>query len=297
MLSQKGKIRFIGIAVFLVFLAFAGRVKFVDEGIQGYVEGDLTYVASTSSGRLVSLNVKRGDRVNKDQSLFSLEVEPQNLDLEQATMNVNLAQNEIKTKSAALKLAKLVLNRHLTLEAEQSVSTQAADEARTNHRLALLAKNQAQTNLKNAESALNEVQWHLNQKSIPAMKSAQVFDTYYLPGEVVPENKPVLSLLSDNDKYIVFYLPINELSKIKLGQVITVIGLENTQEMKTNQNTKSEPVKAKITFINPSAEYTPPIIYSVETNDKLVFRVEATPIDSCAHLHPGLPVRLSLTGD
>jgi len=54
-------------------------------------------------------------------------------------------------------------------------------------------------------------------------------------------------------------------------------------------------MKAKITYISTSAEYTPPVIYSNESRAKLVFMVEAHPsVDDAPRLHPGQPVSVTL---
>jgi len=51
------------------------------------------------------------------------------------------------------------------------------------------------------------------------------------------------------------------------------------------------PVAGKISFISPKAEYTPPVIYSREVRDKMVFMIEMV-FDPAiaAKLHPGQPV-------
>jgi HlyD family secretion protein len=49
------------------------------------------------------------------------------------------------------------------------------------------------------------------------------------------------------------------------------------------------PRDAVITWVSPRPEFTPPIIYSRESRDRLVFRVEAAPADPRT-LNPGLPV-------
>ena len=54
------------------------------------------------------------------------------------------------------------------------------------------------------------------------------------------------------------------------------------------------PLAARITFIAPQAEYTPPVIYSRENRAKLVFLVEARPDTPQPSLHPGLPVEVAL---
>ena len=52
-----------------------------------------------------------------------------------------------------------------------------------------------------------------------------------------------------------------------------------------------DPFIGKVSYISPHAEYTPPVIYSKESRNKLVFMVEAV-FDpaTAAKLHPGQPV-------
>jgi HlyD family secretion protein len=53
----------------------------------------------------------------------------------------------------------------------------------------------------------------------------------------------------------------------------------------------AKPFRAKINFIAPQAEFTPPVIYSKEARSKLVFLVEARlEAADATQLHPGQPV-------
>jgi HlyD family secretion protein len=55
------------------------------------------------------------------------------------------------------------------------------------------------------------------------------------------------------------------------------------------------PLAGKISYVSPRAEYTPPVIYSRETRDKLVFMIEILFDPSVgAKLHPGQPVDVEL---
>jgi HlyD family secretion protein len=52
-----------------------------------------------------------------------------------------------------------------------------------------------------------------------------------------------------------------------------------------------EPFAGVVSFISPQVEYTPPVIYSQESRDKLVFMIEIRfPPLVAAKLHPGQPV-------
>ena len=109
-----------------------------------------------------------------------------------------------------------------------------------------------------------------------------MIDTFYLPGELVPAGRPVLSLLSPEQIKIIFFIPQSYLSQLKLAQLVTV----------TCDNCVS-PIKAKIDFIAPQAEYTPPVIYSDALRSKLVYRIEAAPnLNEAIKLHPGQPVNV-----
>jgi HlyD family secretion protein len=53
---------------------------------------------------------------------------------------------------------------------------------------------------------------------------------------------------------------------------------------------------AEVTFVASQAEFTPPIIYSRENREKLVFRVDARPLGDAAALKVGQPVDVRLAG-
>ena len=51
---------------------------------------------------------------------------------------------------------------------------------------------------------------------------------------------------------------------------------------------------ARVTFVSGEAEFTPPVIFSVQTREKLVYKVEAVPEKNAASLKPGQPVDVVL---
>ena len=92
-------------------------------------------------------------------------------------------------------------------------------------------------------------------------------------------DKPVLSILSPKEIKIIFYLTAKELTKVSLGDIIQAVCVDCDTS-----------VEGKIIFISPQAEYTPPLIFSNDTNAKLVYRVEASYSQQKAVVHPGQPV-------
>ena len=51
---------------------------------------------------------------------------------------------------------------------------------------------------------------------------------------------------------------------------------------------------AEVSFVASEAEFTPPVIFSQEARDKLVFLVEAAPLGAAADLKVGQPVDVTL---
>jgi HlyD family secretion protein len=143
----------------------------------------------------------------------------------------------------------------------------------------------AQADAKAASDALAQAQWRLDQKTQTAPVAGLVNDTLYRPGEWVAAGAPVVSLLPPSNVKIRFYVPEPMLATLRQGAAVVA-----------RCDGCGNPVPARISFIAPQAEYTPPVIYSRENRAKLVFLVEARPESPNPALHPGLPVEVSLAG-
>jgi len=96
----------------------------------------------------------------------------------------------------------------------------------------------------------------------------------------VTPGQPVVSLLPPENVEVRFFVPQ------------TIVGtLEKGQEVIITYDGAEKPVPTKISYISPSAEFTPPVIYSSESRAKLVFMVKSRPnLDDAVRLHPGQPV-------
>lgn len=80
--------------------------------------------------------------------------------------------------------------------------------------------------------------------------------------------------------FVRFFVPELALSRIHQGDEVVVLC----------DNCPTDMI-ATVSFIAPQAEFTPPVIYSELTRDKLVFQAEARPRPSQASLlNPGQPV-------
>ncbi|MGQ0591539.1 MAG: HlyD family secretion protein [Gammaproteobacteria bacterium] len=140
----------------------------------------------------------------------------------------------------------------------------------------------ARAEVEATRATLTEAEWHIAQKTRQASEDALVADTFFEPGEWVPAGRPVVSLLPPGNVKVRFYVPEEVLSTLRIGE-----------QLKLRCDHCPEELRAKISYISPDAEYTPPVIYSRETRDKLVYRIEARPAFSEPYrIHPGQPVEI-----
>ncbi|CEK09572.1 HlyD family secretion protein [Legionella hackeliae] len=283
---------------------------------QGYVEGENIYLASPNSGILKQLFVHRGDQVKKGQILFQLDEDPQILvvkqyeadlvqaqktlnDLEQPrrTPEIEAIKAQIEQTEARLKLAEIRVRRMQTLYAKQAIDKDSVDAAiarykelqqlkiqyESNLQLARLGSRNEQVKAQQAQvisltARLKEAQWQLNQKRMYAPAAGYIFDTYFQVGEFVANEQAVLSLLPPQYVRIQFFVPVDILPRLKRGQRIQFLCFGCSSRG-----------TAVINYISPEAEYVPPLVFSRENNDKLVFRIKAR-IDQPEKFKPGQPV-------
>jgi HlyD family secretion protein len=141
----------------------------------------------------------------------------------------------------------------------------------------------AGSNVEAAQAALEQAEWRLSQRTITAPAGGLVEQLVRNPGEWVPANGVVASLLPPERLRVVFFTPEKWRDAVKLG---AQVGLACTG--------CPTDLKGRVRFLSTVAEYAPPIIYSRETNEKLVFRAEAVLDPASLALHPGQPVSVRL---
>lgn len=238
--------------------------------LSGYIEGEYTYIGSGIAGTLFTLNVARGQQVQKDTLLFTLDPEPDKSAMEAIKANVQQLEAEVQ-------LAAVVLKRYKDLLAHHAADQNTVDEKQTDY-------DSKTKQLEAAKKNLAESGWAYHQKIVYAPISGLVYDTFYRIGEKVAANQPVLAILAPYNIKVLFYIPERELSTIHLGQKI----------MFSCDGCKNKTI-ATISYISPEAEYTPPIIYSQDTRYKLVYLVRANLLEKDAMtFHPGQPLDIFL---
>ena len=306
----------------LATLALFGCNRSKSSGYQGYLEGEFIYLASPLAGRLEKLAVQKGTQVATGAELFTLEQGAEMATLREAAERLRQSQSRLADLKKGLRLSELAalearlgqastsaeqaaleLERATKLHATSVLSDDDFDRLRLNHQAAtkhvaelvaqldtaqLGARSDAiaaaEADLAAAQAAVDRAGWAVAQKSQTAPRAGLVYDTLYREGEFVAAAAPVVALLPPENIKVRFFVPEGEFGALKAGGTIRV-----------TLTGRTDPLEARISYLSPKPEYTPPILYNRENRAKLVFMVEAVFDPAVARdLHPGQPVDVTL---
>lgn len=286
----------------------------------GYVEGETSLIAPPVAGRLVERPVERGNQVTKGTRLFV--IDPVLAKAEVARNEAVLAESQSRYENllkgkrqeekdvttaqrreteAALAMAELeykrqsdlvakgfgthkdyeqaesqlrqLRSRQASLTAQERVNELAARPDEIAAAKSLVDQNDA--NLAQAKKRLDDLMPN-------APEDGLIENTFFNVGEWVPAGAPVVSLLPAYRVKLRFYVPEEDVVRARMGDAVSF-----------TCDTCPADLKARIIYISPRSEFTPPVIYSQTARSKLVFLIEARPEATETRLPPGLPVTVA----
>lgn len=288
----------------------------------GYAEADLVYVAAAASGTLQSVLVARGAVVRRGQPLFTLDADAEALAVSAAQarrqraeaqaadlhkgrrpLEIEAIDAQLLQARAALAASTSLLERQHRLLAQGFVAAAQLDEVQAAHdrdaarvrelqaqraqalqasRSDAVAAAEAEARGSRADAEL--ARWREGQRRREAPADGEVFDVFYRAGEWVGAGAPVLALMPPGALKLRFFVAQAQLVNVRVGAEVAV-----------QCDGCGAGFKARVTWVSPQAEYTPPVIYSNASRAKLVFLVEAAP-DAAARaaLKPGQPLDVRL---
>lgn len=288
----------------------------------GYVEGEYVLLAPIETVQLRDVTVREGDRVASGATVANFEDDDASLGVASARAALAQAQAQLADLQQGRRPEEIAV-----LEATlRSSSAQAAEAGRTLERMRDLAKRgvaakadldraetavetadaavgQAQANLavahlparpetiraaegqvESARAALEQAQWRLEKRTLVAPADGRVSNVIRNAGEMAGPTAPVISLLPDGAIRLKLYVPEPQFSSLRVGALLAV-----------NCDGCPQGLTARITYTAPEPEFTPPVIYSLTTRQKLVHLVEARPQDDkTGALKPGQIVDVRL---
>jgi HlyD family secretion protein len=293
-----------------------------DAEFPGYMEADLVLVGSEQGGRIEALAVEEGASVKQGDPVFILESSEQEEAVAAAKARVTEAEarladakaevqrpDEIKVLEAALAQAQAMreqannnLDRARALFEKGWITKAQLDDAVAQHDRHEAAVAEAEkritaaklpgrsdmidaaaANAEAARHALAEAEKNLGKRKVFAPAGGTVEEVYFRPGEVVKIGQAVIALLPPRNLKLRFFVDEPDRARLRVDQRVAL----------TCDGCPPD-LHAKINFIAREAEFTPPVIFSREQRQKLVYLIEARPEGEAAALTAGQPVTVTL---
>ncbi|TRW96607.1 HlyD family efflux transporter periplasmic adaptor subunit [Paracoccus sp. M683] len=286
----------------------------------GYVEGEYLRIAPLVSARIEALPVARGDRVAAGATLAVMETSDARIALARAEAALAQARNqlanlqegrrpeEINVLEAALDSARAQSD-----EAEKEVARQQSlrsrnvtaqaqlDQVQTSAQIAQARVAEAEAQLavarlparpaeieaasaavSQAVAVRDDAAWQLEQRRLSAPAPGVIYDLIRHPGELAGPTSPILSYLPDGAVKLRLYVPEADIAGIAPGT-----------ELRVNCDGCAD-ATARVTYVSDAPEFTPPVIYSLQNRQKLVYLIEAVPAPGGTALKPGQIVDVAL---
>lgn len=266
------------LAVFFLLLAGCGRGD--DSAWLGYAVGDTAFVAAPQAGWVARLAVQRGDMVKEGQLLFALDDVSQTSARDEAIATLAQMAGQMREAEANLDLTHRELIRQSGLLRAAAGTKQAYDIAKSNYDQAVARIAQINAQEAQARATLANARYQLSERDVVARTSGRIEDVFFRAGEYAPAMTPVVSILPPKNIFVRFFVPETQFAHVKLGQRVAI-----------RCDGCAATLTATVTFIAQQEEFTPPVIFSNGSREKLVFKIEAR-APGGLRLNPGQPVQV-----
>lgn len=303
---MKKKIAILVFIIVVALLAYCGMYAYDQANtliLQGEVDTKTVDLSSKVVGRVLKINVEKGDSVKKGDVLIELDTPEINAKAEQADAMLALAmaqqakvnngtrEEQIGMAKANFDVAKKTYDRMNRLHKEGVIPTQKLDEATAKYQAAkeqyTMLVNGAQNedklsaaaNVKRARGANAEVSSYLKENKIVAPMDGIVTEITVEEGELVGAGSPVVTIVDNSDCWVTFNLREDLLSKVKNGTELDV----NIPAV------GDKPVKVKVNYISVMGNFANWRATKAKGEfDMKTFEVRAIPIEPQNDLRAGM---------
>lgn len=304
----------IGVIVFAAY--YFGNTK---QDYIGVVEATILSHTSEVSGKILEMPIELGTHVSKgdviakidsssqeyayEQLKLSLEkgnVALSSLDLSssesQAENSVAIAQANYNSAVTSSQKASLDYQNAKSLYEQGAIPKDSLDKAKVNATSAANAVTAAKAQLDNAKSQstadstrldiaqteikLQEMKEDLEKYTIRAVSDGVIMSKSYILGDMVAPGYNLADLASDDEKYFVFYLPIEYLNNIEYDQTYAV-------------KSHGDAYDAVVKYIDVESEYTPKDMQTTANKNRESIKIKLLLPEGCP-LKPGEEANIRL---
>jgi HlyD family secretion protein len=265
-----------GIAAWLIF-SKPGLPPGIAGG-NGRLEAQQVDVVAKYAGRLKTVTADEGDTVDAGQVVATIDTEPLEAELRNAEAQIRGAQDNLRTALAQVKVkaaesdyAGKQYKRAQPLVKTGAISQQEldVDQAKVDAAQAALVGARAQS--VGAQSAIDaatataeRLKAQIADNTLRAPIRARVESRIAQPGEVVAAGGKVLTTYDLSDVYMYVFLPTDTAGKVALGSEARIV----LDSMPQN------PIRATVSYVSPTAQFTPKTVETAEERHNLSFRVK-----------------------
>ena len=278
----------------LPFLLMACQTNNDTADAYGNFEAEAVIVSAETPGKILELNVDKGDKIEAGFSatlIDTVQLHLQLLQLDAQQTAVAAKRQSIQSQIAVFQEQKTNLKIN-----EERIQKMLKDGAATQKQLddiqgqisvieKQIANTKTQFTLINKEQEVLETQKasvsdKLNRCNIKSPVSGTILETYAEQGELTTAGKALFKIADISELELKVYVSGAQLPHVKLGQQLDVLVDKNSTE---NQH-----FSGTITWISSEAEFTPKIIQTKEERVKLVYAVKVT-VKNDGTLKIGMP--------
>lgn len=247
-------------------------------GVNGRLEAKQVDIATKYPGRIKEVLADEGDTVEEGHVVATMDTEPLEAQLRNAEAKIREAQDNKRTAQAevAVKKAELTYSQKEYKRSKELVVRGAVSEQERDIDLARMETNQAallgaqaqavrtQSAIDAATAEAERIKAEIKDSVLKAPIRGRVQNRLAEPGEVLPAGGKVLALIDLSDVYMYLFLPESVAGRVPLGAEGRIL-LDSVPEY---------PIKAVVSYVSPSAQFTPKTVETAEERHNLTFRVK-----------------------
>lgn len=291
------------------------------EPLQGIVEHDDRTIGFELGGRVLSVEVERGSRLDKGAVLVRLDAaleaplealrtaEVETAKAQLALLEAGTRAEEVRAAEAELQSLRAregILQKNLNRQrgllaqsalAESVVDDTAAELAGTSERRRALEERvkllkrgargeelaAARARVQAASAALEAQQARLSRYVLYSPVDGHALDVHVKVGEMVAPGAPAVTVADLSHPYVDMFVPQARMPEVSMGQPVRV-----------KVDGLAQPVPGTVEHIYTRTEFTPRYLFSQTERPNLVVRVRVRIEDAKQQLHAGVPAFITL---
>ena len=265
-------------ALFAILLCGCGGESQKDFLGSGTLEAAEVIVSSLLAGRVDSVYLSEGDSVSAGQLLAQLDIRKLQAQLyqseaalEELIISRRIAHRSVEQAREQHEIFLISLKRQKSLLESGSSTQQVVDDLSTQEVLARSKLEAAQDQLKalearqkQLEAGIELIHLQIEDGQIISPLSGTVVEKYIETGESAAPGSPVFKIANLDEMWIEVYLDETDVGLVSLGTGVQV----------RVDALPDKPFEGRVTWVSPSAEFTPRSVQTRQARADLVFAVK-----------------------